>query len=308
MKKIINVLTFLLAVLIAASCEKYIEFSGEESEPRLTVSALAKAGEPFRAYVSSSLFFLDSDGIEAFVKDLDVSRGVVQVTVNGESGPVAMRCMPEKVDGALLYGCDYVPRPGDRIVLEAEFPGFDPVRAETRVPYPPRFEITSLKPGSAEEDMEMTIRLSDDGSYEKYYFLAPKRVMPSPWTEEPAEVFCRFNSDDIVFRNVAMGVFEIYGFIFGDDDLVSCYFSDRLIRGQEHSMKLVFPGVRLAEGDRFSVELRTVTESLYWFDTSFAQMRSDFNIFAEGVTLYSNVTGGYGVLCASASARIDVEL
>ena len=210
MKKIINVLAFLIAVLIAASCEKYIEFSGEESEPRLTVSALAKAGEPFSAYVSSSLFFLDSDGIEAFVKDLDVSRGVVQVTVNGESGPVAMRCMPEKVDGALLYGCDYVPRPGDRIVLEAEFPGFDPVRAETRVPYPPRFEITSLKPGGADEDMEMTIRLSDDGSYEKYYFLAPKRVMPSPWTEEPAEVFCRFNSDDIVFRNVAMGVFEIY--------------------------------------------------------------------------------------------------
>ena len=129
MKKIINVLTFVLALFLAASCEKYIEFSGEESEPRLTVSALAKAGEPFRAYVSSSLFFLDSDGIEAFVKDLDVSRGVVQVTVNGESGPVSMRCMPEKVDGALLYGCDYVPRPGDRIMLEAEFPGFDPVRA-----------------------------------------------------------------------------------------------------------------------------------------------------------------------------------
>ena len=112
MKKIINVLTLLLAVLSAASCEKYIEFNGEESEPRLTVSALAKAGEPFSAYVSSSLFFLNSDMIEAFVKDLDVSRGVVQVTVNGAPGPVVMRCMPDKVDGALLYACDYVPRPG----------------------------------------------------------------------------------------------------------------------------------------------------------------------------------------------------
>ena len=91
-------------------------------------------------------------------------------------------------------------------MLEAEFPGFDPVRAETRVPYPPLFEITSLKPGGADQDMEMTIRLSDDGNYEKYYFLAPKRVMYYPWAEEPAEVFCRFNSDDIVFRNVAMVV------------------------------------------------------------------------------------------------------
>ena len=309
MKKIINVLTILMSVLCAPSCEKYIEFSGEESKPRLTVSALANAGEPFSAYVSSSLFFLNSEGSGAFIKDLDVSRGIVKLTVNGAAESVIMQYMPDKEDRALVYGSDYVPQPGDRIVLEAEFPGFDPVRAETRVPFPPQFEVSSVKYDSEAGELGMTIRLRDDGSYEKYYFLAPILEAMYPGMETPYRIACRYRSDDVVFKNMGVGVFELYGFLFGDDNLVSCYFSDEMIRGKEHSIRIVIPGIQPnGESDRFFVELRAVTESLYWFDTSYARMEDDFNLFAEGVTLYSNVSGGYGVLCAAATTRIDVEL
>ena len=308
MKKLLFVLTMTLAALCALSCEKYIEFKGEESEPRLTVSSLANAGEPLSAYVASSVFFLNSSGSEAFIKNLDVSKGWVRVTVNGASQPEAMRYVDSvRVDGALLYTCDYVPQPGDSIVLEAEFPGFDPVRAETVVPLPPRFEVTSLCLDEEEGALNLELRFTDDGSYEKYYFLVPKMEMRY-YDDRPVQVAYRFQSDDIVFKNMGVGVFDMYSYLFGDRNLVSYYFSDALIRGKEHTMKIVIPGLQhLEEGQRFFVDLRTVTESLYWFDVSYAQLRNDFGLFTEGVTLYSNVSGGYGVLCAAATTTVEVH-
>ena len=102
---------------------------------------------------------------------------------------------------------------------------------------------------------------------------------------------------------VSMGMDYIICFVV---DRVSI--SDALIRGKEHTMKIVVPGLQhLEEGQRFFVDLRTVTESLYWFDVSYAQLRNDFGLFTEGVTLYSNVSGGYGVLCAAATTTVEVH-
>lgn len=308
MKRLFFVLTVMLAAFCALSCEKYIEFKGEESEPRLTVSALANAGEPLSAYVASSVFFLNSNGPEVFIKNLDVTRGSVRVTVNGASQSISMRYVDSvRVDGALFYACDYVPQPGDHIVLEAEYPGFDPVRAETDVPFPPRFEVKSLQLDEKEGTLDMELRFVDDGTYEKYYFLVPKLEMRYG-EGRPVQVAYRFQSDDIVFKNMGVGVFDMYSYLFGDQSLVSYYFSDALIRGKEHTMRIVIPGLQhLEEGQRFLVDLRTVTESLYWFDVSFAQLRNDFGLFTEGVTLYSNVSGGYGVLCAAATTQVEVR-
>lgn len=308
MKKIYFTWIVLMVALCLAACEKTIEFDGEESEPRLTVSALARAGEPFTAYVSSSVFFLNNQSLKSFTEDLDVSRGTVRVTVNG-TAPVLMHSEPVKMDGSFLYACDYVPQPGDHIVLEAEFPDFDPVRAETSVPLPPRFEVTSLKyQATGQLELEMTLVLYDDGSYEKYYCLVPKAVIRYEGMEDSYQMPYLYRSDDIVFKDMGTGVFEMYSFLFGDDDLVSCYFSDELIRGKEHEIRIVIPGVQPPEENhRLFVDLRTVTESLYWYDVSYAQLNTDFSVFSEGVTLYSNVVGGYGVLCASATTCVEIH-
>ncbi|MBR5100986.1 MAG: DUF4249 domain-containing protein [Bacteroidales bacterium] len=309
MKKIYTLFAMLLVAVCVLSCEKEISFNGEESASRLTVSALAQAGEPLSAYVSSSVFFLKSRGFESFIKALDVSQGSVRLTINGAAAPIRMRLASDQPDGSLLYNCDYVPQPGDHLVLEAEFPGFDPVRAETDVPYPPHFEVSSLafREEDGGETLDLTLRFRDDGSYEKYYFLIP-RMEIRYGEEEPFQMTYRYASDDVVFKNMGVGAFDLYGMLFGDNDVVSYYFSDELIRGKEHTMKIEIPGIRhLEEGQRFFVEMRTVTESLYWFDVSYAQLESDFALFSEGVTLYSNVQNGYGVFCATAGTCVEVH-
>lgn len=310
MKKYYSVGLMLLAACCALSCEKYIEFDGEESAPRLTVSALAQAGEPLSAYVSASVFFLNNWGVESFVESLDVSRGRVSVSVNGAVEAMTLLSGTEQLDGSLLYGCDYVPQPGDHLVLEAEFPGFDPVRAETDVPFPPRFEVTSLafREEGVVGELELSLLLHDDGSYTKYYCLVPKTEYHYGEDSQSYEVAHRFRSDDLVFKNMSLGVLDLYNVLFDDNSLVSHYFSDEMIRGKEHALKIVIPNLPLLEeGQRFFVELQTVTESLYWYDVSFAQMKNDFALFSEGVTLYSNVQDGYGVFCAAATTCVEVH-
>ena len=67
MKRILFVSLVAAALLVGAGCEKIIEFDGEQTQPRLTVSAQAEAGDSLLVYVASSIFFLtDQRGGDTF--------------------------------------------------------------------------------------------------------------------------------------------------------------------------------------------------------------------------------------------------
>ena len=55
MKKIALACLAALALLSGTGCEKIIEFKGEQTEPRLTVSAQAEVGKPLEAFLASSI-------------------------------------------------------------------------------------------------------------------------------------------------------------------------------------------------------------------------------------------------------------
>lgn len=319
MKKYFYTICAALALLMGAGCEKVIEFKGEVTEPRLTVSGQAEAGEPLTVYVASSLFFLtDEKAGQAFTDGLDTLRGQVRCYVNGAKAPHVLTLQPRKeYASALPYrALDYSPAPGDRIRLEAEFPGFDPVWAETVVPLAPAFEIVSAKwhrmsdqevgwtTDEAYYEVELTLAVTDDASFDKFYFIQPVlQYRFEYYGEEDLLQSYGFSSNDILFRemsgNNALRMIDEAG----------NYFSDDLIKGQRREFTITVS--MLPEKDE-SMHLWThaaaVTESLYWFDYSYTQLRDGgTGLFAEGVTLFSNVNGGYGVFCAAASRWMEVD-
>ena len=309
-----------LVALLGSGCEKVIEFKGEIAEPRLTISAEALAGEPFRVYVASSVFFLDaSRDISAYTKNLDTERGVVRCFVNGSQTSRAMVLQPGEGFGSLCYLAeDYVPAPGDHIRLESEFPGFDPVWAETDVPLLPQLEVVSVgewklmeKTYEEEPDyyeVELTLQVTDDGSYDKYYCLQPIAVYYFEPTESDFMQVLPFKSSDIIFQQVDVSAFERFDFETGEAMAVN-YFPDQLFKGRSYTFKIQLVRVPApADIRKFGLKIATVSESLYWYDMSYSQQEYHFNLFAEGVTLYCNVHGGYGVLCAAAPRWIDIEV
>ena len=307
-----------LVALLGSSCEKVIEFKGEVADPRLTISAEALAGEPFRVYVASSVFFLQAgNDFSAYTKNLDTLRGQVRCFVNGGQTSRAMVLRSGEGFGSYCYLAeDYVPAPGDHIRLEAEFPGFDPVWAETDVPLLPQLDVVSVgewklmeKSWEGEPDyyeVELTLRVTDDGSYDKYYCLQPIAVYYFEPTGSDFIEVVQFKSNDIIFQQVDVSAFQRFDFETGEAMAVN-YFPDQLFKGQSYTFKIQLvrvPGP--PELHLLGLKIATVSESLYWYDMSYSQQEYHFNLFAEGVTLYSNVQGGYGVLCSAAPRWIDI--
>lgn len=321
MKKILTASLAAVLLLLAAGCEKVIEFKGEVLESRLTLSCCARAGEPLTAYVASSVFFLaDKKAGAVFTDGLDTLRGTVRCFVNGENTPRPMR-LDRGADGAsLCYRADYSPAPGDHIRLEADFPGFGPVWAETAVPLRPAIEVLSARLVKADLgawggffdevedtfDLEITLAVTDDGTYDKYYFLEPVALLEDDGSEELFPVHYGFSSNDILFRQ--MNRSDAMSLLAGDGGR---FFSDALIKGQCHSFTITVSSVTQWELDSmasFGLEMATANEALYWYDYSYQQsMFSAGGLFAEGVTLYSNVNGGYGYFGAAVPVWLEVE-
>ncbi len=311
------------ALLLTAlcGCEKVIEFNGEVTEPRLTLSSQAEVGKPLTAYLASSIFFLaDNKGGAAFTEGLDTLRGQVRCFVNGENRVRTFSLVPGVTPTALCYVADdYVPAPGDHIRIEAEFPGFNPVWAETDMLQLPNFEVVSLewKPmdmgeewdwmeeedGYTSYDASLTLAVIDDASYDKYYFLQPIIQFRNYWMEEDILQTWSFTSNDIIFRETA-GVNESQLL-----ENSSNYFSDKMVKGKRYEFTISMTW--LPSWDEIThmwVEVATVDEALYWYDKSFIQASSGLNgIFSEGVSLYSNVNGGYGVFCSKTPLWLEVE-
>ena len=305
MKRVWIIWACLILLTTGTACEKEIEFDGEERASRLTVSAMIDAGKPITIYVSSSVFFLDSPNNNGYTARLDTGRGRVRVFVNDGNIDLGAELIPDAFQYySLCYGCDYVPVPGDRIRIEAEFPGFDAVSAETVVPFLPRFEVVSVFP----ENCEMTLRIDDDAAFDKNYYLH----LYTHYEDLDGTIYDTIipvTSNDVLFRNVSSQLF-FNGIDLGDSEgWVDYYlFRDELIKGKSHSFKIKWAGSAEDRGNGIFVDLSTVTDSFYWYVTSYETMRNSIGgLFGEGVTIYSNVKGGYGVVGASSSVSREVE-
>lgn len=318
MKKILTGIMAVAVLLFSAGCEKIIEFKGDVTEPRLTLSSYAEVGEPLTVYVASSIFFLsDQKYGRAFTEGLDTTRGSVRCFVNGSNTPRELQLVPGADVSSFCYrDPSYAPAPGDHIRLEAEFPGFDPVWAETDVPLMPTFEVVSAQWRLTDMsdwvdidddwvlyDLDLTLAVTDDGKYDKYYYLQPITIYQSEWAEENYTVFYSFSSNDIIFKEMsggnALSLLNRYG----------GYFSDELIKGQRHTFTITISEISDREDILyFGLIASTVNEHLYWYDVSYQQTLSAMGgLFGEGATLYSNVHGGYGFFAASAPVLLDVE-
>lgn len=318
MKKTALLCAAALTLLLGAACEKIIEFKGEQTEPRLTISSQAEVGKPLEVYVASSIFFLsDTWSGDAFIEKLKPEEGKVRCFVNGSQTPYLFEWRPELGVPHLDYVSTYVPAPGDHIRLEAEFPGFDPVWAETEVPLNPAFELISAKwrRMTAEDwewildddeyhEVEITLAVTDDAARENFYFLQPVLTSSYPYMPEEYDEPFDFTSNDVIFQGVT-GESVLESFMDAEH-----FFTDEMIRGQRHVFTITISGLPPVENvKRFSLHCATVNESMYWYGKSYKMRVTGLTeLFSEGVPLYSNVHGGYGILSAANSQWLDLEV
>lgn len=324
-----------MAAAVLAGCTK--EFEPDIDEPPvLCLNSLMAVGEPFEATLTRTWRY--SDGYVYEIADLKVSDGTVALEVNGRH-VADMVCD----DASGTYRCDYRPAPGDIVTVAASSPRYGDARATVAVPRPAAIELASCTPrfdidsytdyyGNAvatgvHGTIDLTLRIRDAAGTDYYQ---------AAWNDDLADGTPDYTREDVVSFTVGTPDFDAEPLfsehisaleaVFGSDAYGFTVFSDRSFDGRERTLHLLFenarvnfPGVAtpdaVAPGTcRFTVSLRNLSESLYrwylrdWQDSDgITGSLADIG-FAETICGYSNVSSRAGIVSATATTTIEIDL
>jgi len=134
-KPLVLITSFLamMSCLLFTSCNKEIEFNGEQTDPKLVINSLVEPGHRVEACISKSYFFLDEPNTAA-PSDLVASLYVNENHI-GEMTPFFDTIW--EVYGLNEYHLvpsyynDYYPQEGDIVKITASAKGFEDVEGET---------------------------------------------------------------------------------------------------------------------------------------------------------------------------------
>lgn len=319
MKRIYTYIIIAIAALAFASCEKEIEFTGEETAPYIMLFSEPADGCPWVVRITQSRFFLSNDTIRA------ISDAQIEATVNGQPLNTTIQYL-----GNGRYDMGYTPHCGDTISVRVNVAGLPTITSGCRVPS--KANITNIEYSMEESSrysywddytqdsvisiggtITVSFKLSDPADEHNYYMLrrAERYNGDDNWRYEYFEL-----KDNVLFDNTDMEeVFDL-GFSEPDNWGDRIFFSDERINGKDHTIKVEGGYYRWSSisGSESNTERRleiyTLSRDMYLFYKTLkaVQYQDEItSIFAEPVQLHTNVTGGIGVLGGSAKVVINVE-
>lgn len=324
MKRVILLLT---SVIFLISCEKEIEFKGEQTDPRLVINSVVEPGQPVKARISKSVFFLDNNENTEAPDDL-----VATLYVNGN----LMGVMTPQIDTVWetvyywtweptyflwkTYNYPYTPNVGDVVTITASAKGFDDVEGSTGpMPDLPDCRIKSLQfiereswPTSYDDEdttwqysdtYELTVELTDTnpnaidcfkmGIDENYHYFDPLDHWHYHWN-----AFIRDYSDPI-FGAVSETNIDVVDYQLSESNGT---FHDRFFDGHSYNVKLsiavsyAVPEGCGSEPFRVAFYVDHITKDYYDYLNTCNQGDEVDQFFAEPIQTHTNVNGGYGIV------------
>lgn len=330
MKKKLSIVLLLMQVILYASCMRDVVLELDSVPPVLVLNATVTPDSEVSAFLSKSWFLLDSVP-EYDLPDKDVH---IDVYVNG-----VLRGSMQRADNPAdsieckgqfkLPGC-YV-QAGDKVRMEAEASGFNPVSAETLIPEKTEIQsidtVSFIKPGFYDyRNLRIYATLHDNASERNYYRLVAERLIEVHkgdsvmWVSTLCDELFR---DKVYGDSIDMQKYSFDYFILTYDDPVFqpdipsmdyydgpyCrgIFTDDLFRGKEYAVTCAFTPDYSFVTDSISVtvhydfHLLSVSEAYY----NYLKVIRNFSIslgdasldgLLEPTATYSNVTDGFGVV------------
>ena len=339
-KPLVWIASFLAMTLgLLTSCEKEIEFKGEQTDPKLVINSLIEPGQPISANISKSCFFLD------YERDHSLPQGTVaQLFVNDNF----IGNMDEVTDSIEVYyytyygdsigyniekhfQSDYRPQAGDVVKITAFANGFDDVEA-----------TTSPLPNAVEAQLDMEVKGWSSWYQESYgetgedsllYISAVLNLTvtitdPNPGQGDAFRFHIERTKSDPDSRNHIYWSVEyddpVFGSALPNNDFIDMselemrpdgVFSDVLFDGRSYHVKFteVYVEMRVDETfdpDFFRLPIRVEHLSKEYYNYLYTCDQGDVSmqLYAEPIQTYSNVTNGYGVVAGRAVHTLWLDL
>ena len=327
-----------ISAILLASCEKQIEFNGEQTDPKLVINSIVGTDEPVKAYISKSYFFLDYDENTQAPDDL-VASLYVNGTHIGELTPSADTIWHnyEMNDYRLIPYLfnDYRPQEGDIVQIKASANGYDDVEGTTSAlpkfvdcpmevevkewhsshPYHYNDEIQDYEPDTTileiSGTLDLTFTVTDPNPGKTDYFRLITRRGRDTWVGQNKR-YISFDYDDPIFEPVMTE----NDFIDASDldTRPEGVFADRLFDGGSYRIKVeLYFDCELAEDfdpDFFKVSFMVehLSKEYYNYLNTCNQGDDYLQILSEPIHTYSNVTNGYGIVGGRAVDIIELAL
>ncbi|MBR1514276.1 MAG: DUF4249 domain-containing protein [Bacteroidales bacterium] len=330
-------IAILLGAAFLTSCEKEIEFKGEQTDPKLVINSIVSLDEPVKAYVSKSYFFLDNDENTQAPDDIEVSL-FVNGNLIGEMTPSADTVWyNQEMNDYRLVPCfvnDYRPQEGDIVQIKASANGFDDVEG-----------TTSALPKAVDCAMEVKVTEWHGWYQQSYNFDTHEYEEDSIWMvtgilnltftitdPNPGQTDCfrlirsrnshmsvganirsvSFDYDDPIFET---GMTENEFFDASDlDTRPEGVFTDMLFDGGSYRIKVEANFYCDVDEDfdpdffRVPFMVEHLSKEYYHYLNTCNQGDDYMQILAEPIHVYSNVTNGYGVVGGRAIDTMWVDL
>lgn len=314
-------LLYLTVFMLFASCEKEIEFKGDITEPLLVLNGFALPDSLLVFRLTESRFFLEEADSFPTVRDADV-----RLYVDG----MYKEDLQSQQNG--YYYSSYRPKQGEVLSLEAQAPGFEAVKAETRLPLQAELlevDTSITKVGeqyalSYDYDVEAQEYIIDTvGVYTNYEVSMNLKFKDPPASGDYYRVLVK------QFFSEGENFYEFYDFYVNNfyttemGDLLSLtetqndyhIYADELFNAKVVDMKLNFGTYSyydyqrgpISSGARFQVQLQNISQSYYLYLKTLSAYQNAVEFFAEPIQIYSNVQNGVGLFAAYSSSVIELE-
>ena len=319
----IKAIAMILVATLMVSCEKEIEFKGEQTDPKLVINSLVEPGQPVKASISKSYFFLD-DNANTTAPDNLVATLYVNGNLIGEMTPhydtVVSYDIWDPNDPNLgyvqkVYTHDYCPVVGDVVKITASAPGFDDVEA-----------TTSPLPNAVEAQLDMEVTWFQEsygwtGEDSMLYISATMDLTitiidPNPGQSDAFKIYIEQFKSDPDSRSHIYWYAEyddpVFGSALPNNDFIDMsdletrpegVFSDVLFDGRSYHVKFTEVYVEMVvdeplDPDFFRLPVRVEHLSKEYYNYLFTCDQGDVSmqLWAEPIQTYSNVTNGYGIV------------
>ena len=307
-----------ISAIFLTSCEKEIEFNGEQTDPRLVINSIVDVGQPVKAHVSKSLFFLDNEGTTSAPADTQV-----ELWVNNAPKETLHTADTTYINGRPIvwFESHYCPVVGDIIKITASANGFENVEGTTSaLPSSVEFRLADK---TVKEIDSYYITYDDEDSALYVYGqmdIIVEITDPNPGKTDLFRLWIQMNDYDIdtVDQYYASNYYVSHEFtdpVFGASIATNDYvdisnldtrpegvFSDALFDGGSYQIKvpLYFNLTRRDNTDpdffQVPVMIEHLSKEYYYYLNTCEQGSEIASFFAEPTQVYSNVTNGFGIV------------
>ena len=306
----------LLFCLFALSCEKTIDFSGEEQIPMVVITSEPEPDTPLAVRATYSRFFLSGAQFKP------VTGATVSIVAGGSTYNATF-------DGT-HYVAPYSVQQGDSLRLTLTIPQSDTVvTAATRVPFRPQASVIESSQGN------LRFALADRGGERNYYRISLQLIDTIINGYDSTGAYVEPTSDSALRYDTIVDVSNLWfscsdatltseatsiSMSIDDDEMYnSLFFTDELFDGQTRNITIKTNNYEIEEyekkgyntgGSHYVVTIEALSREAYLYELSLDKQSEEDFFLTEPVQIQCNISGGLGIFGAKASTKLlfDTDL